>query len=152
MWLMVTVLDSVVQNFHVFECCWISQIWLYLGLSLYTGDFHYVFGGVAEPVRWWGVHRDFPLHLRWRSSLPFEPLRRPPPPPPRCPGVFSGKREWLVSWSCKVLEWAQGDDGGDFSVLEGQCYFVWICRRENVHHFQKKKSKSAVRRKRRVGS
>ena len=49
-----------------------------------------------------------------------------------------------------MLEWAQGDDGGDFSVLEGQCYSVWICRRENVHHFHKKKSKSAVRRKRRI--
>lgn len=77
--LMVTVLDSVVQNFRVFECCWISQIWLYLGPSIYTGDFHYVFGGVAKPVRWWRVHRDFLLHLRWRSSLPFElPLATAP--------------------------------------------------------------------------
>lgn len=114
---MVSVLDSVVINFHVFKCCWISQIWLYLGLSIWTGDFHYVFGGVAEPVRCWRVHRDFLLPLSWGP-----PCLLSLPPAPPCPGVFSGKWEWLVSWSCKVLEWAEGDDSGDFSVLEGQWY------------------------------
>lgn len=71
MWLMVTVLDSVVLNFHVFECCWISQIWLYLGPSICIGDFHYVFGGVAEPVRCWRVHRDFLLPLSWGPPCPL---------------------------------------------------------------------------------
>ena len=92
---------------------------------------------------WWGCRASKVMKGAQRLSLAPEvevlpALWAPPRHRPR-PGVFSGKREWLVSWSCKVLEWAQGDDGGDFSVLEGQCYFVWICRRENVCHFQKKK-------------
>lgn len=136
MWLMVTVLDSEVLNFHVFECCWSSQIWLYLDpLHIYRW-FSLCF--------WWGCQASKVMKGAQRFSLApeLEVLPCPfgvSPPPPSLSWVFSGKREWLVSWSCKVLEWAHGDDGGDFLVLKGQCYFVWICRKENVHHFKKKK-------------
>ena len=110
---MVTVLDSVVINFHVFKCCWISQICLYLGPSIWTGDFHYVFGGVAEPVRCWRCTETFPCP--WAEVLPaFWASPRPSP----CWSVF-----WKVGVTC-LLELQSVGMGwsGDFSVLEGQWY------------------------------